>query len=168
MAFCIIPLFMLLFGIFEYGRYMMDRNLLDNAVRAACRLAVAHNTDTALLGPASTTGNCANTTAPLGTVTDVITTLLGGRQQFDFSAGPTITITGVQANTNAAATFLTSPTTNAAASNSGQLGVAGLGPGDSITVSVTATYRFIFPLFIYVPSTVPMNSSVTMLCEGGN
>ena len=76
MAFCIIPLFMLFFGIFEYGRYMMDRNLLDNAVRAACRLAVAHNTDIYLLGPAGGSGHyVANTNT---TVADTVSALLAG------------------------------------------------------------------------------------------
>jgi Flp pilus assembly protein TadG len=165
MAFCIIPLFMLFFGIFEYGRYMMDRNLLDNAVRAGCRLAVAHNTDKYLLGPASSQGGSgvANV-SPTTTVSDTISLLLANRQNSDFSSGPTVTITGVQASTGTAAAYLT----NNAGSSGSQLGISSLGPGDSITVTVQGTFKFIFPSFIYVPSTVPMNSSVTMLCEGGN
>jgi Flp pilus assembly protein TadG len=158
MAFCLIPLLMLFFGIFEYGRFMMDRNLMDNAVRAACRLALAHNTDTNLLGPGP--GYVTGTTT---TVTDTVNTLLGGRQYSDLSAGPTITITGVQASTGTAAVYLS----NNAASSGSTLGISSLTAGDSITISVTATYKFILPIMIYVPSSVPLNSSVTMLCEGG-
>jgi Flp pilus assembly protein TadG len=34
----------LLFGIFEYGRLLMDWNLLNNAAREGCRYALANNT----------------------------------------------------------------------------------------------------------------------------
>jgi len=158
MAFCLFPLLALFFGIFEYGRFMMDRNLMDNAVRAACRLALVYNTDSNLLGPGSPYISGTTTT-----VTDTVNTLLGGRQYSDLTALPVITITGNQASTGTNAVYLSG---NAASSGS-TLGISGLGPGDSITVSVTATYKFILPILIYVPNSVPLNSSVTMLCEGG-
>ncbi len=44
-ALVLIPLMMFLFGIFEYGRLLMDWNLLNNAVREGCRYALANNTD---------------------------------------------------------------------------------------------------------------------------
>jgi hypothetical protein len=46
--------------------------------------------------------------------------------------------------------------------------VNNLAPGDMITVSVSGQYKFmnIIP-FIKMP-TLPINSSVTMVCEGGN
>lgn len=44
-ALVLIPLLMFLFGIFEYGRLLMDWNLLNNAVREGCRYALANNTD---------------------------------------------------------------------------------------------------------------------------
>jgi Flp pilus assembly protein TadG len=159
MAFCLIPLFTLIFGIFEYGRFMMDRNLMDNAVRAGCRMALAHNTDANLLGPGPP---YINGVAPSTTVQDTVTRLLGGRQTIDLVTAPTIanggiTVTGSHYNTATQAwQSVTQATINT------------LGPGDKITVSVTATYKFILPIMIYVPSTVPLNSSVTMLCEGGN
>ncbi len=44
-AFVMIPLTMFIFGIFEYGRLLLDWNLLDNAAREGCRFALANNTD---------------------------------------------------------------------------------------------------------------------------
>ena len=35
----------LVFGIFEYGRLMMDWDLLNNAAREGCRYALANNTN---------------------------------------------------------------------------------------------------------------------------
>jgi Flp pilus assembly protein TadG len=42
-AMVLIPVLMLLFGIFEYGRFLLDRNVLDNAAREGCRYALANN-----------------------------------------------------------------------------------------------------------------------------
>jgi len=39
---------MLLFGVFEYGRLLMDWNLLNNAAREGCRYALANNTSTTI------------------------------------------------------------------------------------------------------------------------
>jgi Flp pilus assembly protein TadG len=36
---------MLLFGIFEYGRFLMDLNVLNNAAREGCRYALVNNTN---------------------------------------------------------------------------------------------------------------------------
>jgi len=37
---------MIVFGVFEYARVLMDWNLLDNAAREGCRYALANNTST--------------------------------------------------------------------------------------------------------------------------
>src|SRR5208337_46372 len=39
---------MLVFGVFEYARLLMDWNLLDNAAREGCRYALANNTSTTI------------------------------------------------------------------------------------------------------------------------
>lgn len=44
-ALVLIPMTMLIFGVFEYGRLLMDWNLLDNAAREGCRYALANNTN---------------------------------------------------------------------------------------------------------------------------
>jgi Flp pilus assembly protein TadG len=47
-AVVMVPLIMFLMGVFEYGRFLMDRNVLNNAVREGCRYALVNNTDTAI------------------------------------------------------------------------------------------------------------------------
>lgn len=39
---------MLVFGVFEYSRLLMDWNLLNNAAREGCRYALANNTSTTI------------------------------------------------------------------------------------------------------------------------
>jgi Flp pilus assembly protein TadG len=43
-----IPLTMFLFGVFEYGRLLMDWNILNNAAREGCRYALVNNTSTTI------------------------------------------------------------------------------------------------------------------------
>jgi len=47
-ALIMIPLMMFIFGIFEYGRFLMDWNLLNNAAREGCRYALVNNTSTSV------------------------------------------------------------------------------------------------------------------------
>lgn len=44
-AFVLVPLIMLLCGIFVYGQLLMDWNLLINASQEGCRFALANNVD---------------------------------------------------------------------------------------------------------------------------
>jgi Flp pilus assembly protein TadG len=44
-AMVFLPLVVLMFGIFEYGRLLMAWNLLNNAAREGCRWALVNNTD---------------------------------------------------------------------------------------------------------------------------
>ncbi len=45
---------MLLFGVFEYSRLLMDWNLLNNAAREGCRYALANNTSTTITASVQT------------------------------------------------------------------------------------------------------------------
>jgi Flp pilus assembly protein TadG len=47
-ALVIIPMVMFLFGVFEFGRLLMDWNLLNNAAREGCRYALVNNTATTI------------------------------------------------------------------------------------------------------------------------
>src|SRR5262249_31238900 len=77
LAFSLLPLLIMMFGIFEFGRFIMDRHLMDNAVRAACRYALANNTQTSpnLLS----NGGAWNTS-----IEGIVNQMLGGRQYSDF------------------------------------------------------------------------------------
>jgi Flp pilus assembly protein TadG len=44
-ALILLPLLLVSCGIFEYGRFLMHYNLLNNAAREGCRFALANNTD---------------------------------------------------------------------------------------------------------------------------
>ena len=80
-ALVLMPLLMFLFGIFEYGRLLMDWNLLDNAAREGCRYALANNQDTTL----STD------------VTSIVTNYMAGRNT-SFS-GFTVSVSGTHQGT---------------------------------------------------------------------
>jgi Flp pilus assembly protein TadG len=43
-----------LMGVFEYGRFLMDWNVLNNATREGCRYALANNTNTSVSSNVST------------------------------------------------------------------------------------------------------------------
>lgn len=45
LALVLLPLFMFLLGTFEYSRYLLTRNLADNAAREGARFAVVHTYD---------------------------------------------------------------------------------------------------------------------------
>jgi Flp pilus assembly protein TadG len=47
-ALVIIPVTMVIFGIFEFGRLLMDRNVLNNAAREGCRYALVNNTSSTI------------------------------------------------------------------------------------------------------------------------
>src|SRR5206468_9278790 len=44
-AMVLLPILMLTFGIFEYGRFLMHLNMYNNAIREGCRYAVVNNTN---------------------------------------------------------------------------------------------------------------------------
>ncbi len=121
---------MIVFGVFEYARLLMDWNLLNNAAREGCRYALANNTSTTI------------TTS----VTSIVNTYMAGETK-DFSNW-TVTVTGTHQGVSTS--------------------VNNLIPGDTITVTVSGTYKFmnIVP-FIHMPTSFVITSAVTMLCEGG-
>ena len=41
-AFILIPVMLIVFGIFQYGRLLMDWNVLNNAAREGCRYALVN------------------------------------------------------------------------------------------------------------------------------
>jgi Flp pilus assembly protein TadG len=47
-ALVVLPVLLFFYGIFEYGRFVMDRNILDNAAREGCRWALVNNQDTSI------------------------------------------------------------------------------------------------------------------------
>lgn len=137
-ALVLIPLMMFLFGMFEYGRLLMDWNLLNNAAWEGCRFALADNQDPTISTDVQT----------------VVMNYLAGRSS-NFT-GLTISVSGVcMSGANAGTTYTGNNVNN-------------LGPGDVITVTVSGSYKFmnIIPL-VSMSSAFPLSSSATMICEGG-
>lgn len=118
---------LILFSIFEYGRYVMVENVLVNAVREGSRYAMVHCQD--------------------ATVQTDIQTVIKQRM-----AGLDAQLSGF--------TVTAYPTNNQAAPLSSTY------PDDPITVKATGTFKALFPLLPYVPSSFTMASSCTMTCEG--
>lgn len=136
-ALVILPLLMLVFGIFEYGRLFMDWNVLNNAAREGCRFALANNQDATISTEVQT----------------IVTNYMAGRNT-SFS-GFTVSVSGVH-------------TVNGTSTNYSGNGVTNLAPGDTITVTVSGSYKLlnIIPL-VSMPNAFSISSSVTMICEGG-
>jgi Flp pilus assembly protein TadG len=126
---------MLVFGVFEYARLLMDWDLLNNAAREGCRYALVHNTDSTI-----------NTD-----VQTIVTNFMGG--QTSSFTNFTVTVSG---------TYESGPQQGVSTQQ-----VNTLAAGDLITVTVSGTYKFmnIIPL-IKMPSSFPITTSVTMVCEG--
>jgi Flp pilus assembly protein TadG len=78
-ALVIIPTVMFMFGTFEYGRLIMDWNVLNNAAREGCRYALVNNTATTI----STD------------VTNTVTTRMG--QEIGSFTSFTVTVSGTHA-----------------------------------------------------------------------
>jgi Flp pilus assembly protein TadG len=142
-ALVMIPLTMLLFGVFEYGRLLMVWNLVNNSSREGCRYALANNT--AFNSSSSPTPLVAFTNA----VTAVVTARMGG-QDTKALTGFTVSVSGTH-------------------NGSSVSDVTTLLPGDMVTVTVTGTYNFmhVIPL-VRMTAPLSISSSVTMVCEGGS
>ena len=143
-AFVMIPTLIFFFGVFEYGRWLMDRQVVNNAAREGCRWALANNTS-------------GTNTAVQATVLSKVNSYMSGRQP-DFLEGSSgsltstsVTCTGTQSSTGNTVTDVTT-----------------LQAGDFIAVKLSLTFKFlnIVPL-VPLPTTVPMNTTCTMLVEGG-
>jgi Flp pilus assembly protein TadG len=130
-AFVMIPLTLLLMGIFVYGQLLMDWNLLINASQTGCRYALANNTSATISSD----------------VQSVVNACLAGKS-----------------------TSLSSVSVSVSGTHQGVVtAINNLSPGDPITVTITANYQFpnVIPL-VRMPSTMPLSSSSTLICEGGN
>jgi Flp pilus assembly protein TadG len=130
-AMVLIPLTVVIFGIFEYGFLLMNWNLLNNSAREGCRYAMVNNTSS--------------------TISTDVQTIVNG-----YMAGETKNFTSFTVTVSG--THLGASTT-----------VNNLVAGDMITVKVSGQYHFlnIIPV-ANLPTTVTLNSSVVMVCEGAS
>lgn len=125
-----------LFGIMEYGRYVLSLQVVTNAAREGCRYAVTHTQPVTLSG--STTGNATSD------VTNMVTNFLVGQQL----SGQTVTVYQSDSQGN-----------NLGAWN-------GATPGQYVCVRVSGNFQITVPKLLYFPSSVSMQASTVMFCEG--
>jgi Flp pilus assembly protein TadG len=128
-AFVMLPTLILLFGIFEYARFLMVLNVFNNAAREGVRYALVNNTATTISAD----------------VTKLVKAKIGN--QTGALTGLTVSVSGTH--------------------NGVSTPVNDLVAGDRITVTVTASYKFlnIIPV-VPMPTTVSLSSAPTMVCEG--
>jgi Flp pilus assembly protein TadG len=134
-----------LFGILEYGRFVMTRQVLENAAREGARFAVVNT-------QAATTAD----------VQDRVDHMLAGQsvQLADyakatsiqvFKADP-ITLQPLDASNSVVATWTSAPFTNAQF-------------GQGIAVRITGTYDPVLPSFLYMGKTIPVQATCLMYSE---
>jgi Flp pilus assembly protein TadG len=132
----VLPVVMLfLLGIMEYGRYLMVRQLFDNAAREGARYAVTHIQPVYLNGV--TYGGATSD------VTNVVTAYL---------AGITIPNQQTQVYMSDSLGNNTGSWTNAQS-------------GNSIAVRITGNFQFIVPTLLSLPSTLPITATAVMDAE---
>lgn len=124
-----------LFGIFEYGRYLMTLHSYNNAAREGVRYALA-NTQ-----PITISGNTSANTDQA--VKDALTKYLAGQQ---------LTAQDIQVYKS-----------DANGNNIGAW--TGAKFGERICVKVTGQYEFAGPMMLLLPSSIPFTSKVVMRSE---
>jgi Flp pilus assembly protein TadG len=132
----VLPIVLLfLFGIFEYGRYFMTMQLLNNAAREGARYAIAH------LQPVT----IGNTT--YGSATSDVTNIVTG-----MTAGVTLN----NQNINVYAS-------DAQGNNLGSWNSATA--GQSVTVEITGNFQFMTAAFLSLPGTISVDIKSAMDAE---
>jgi Flp pilus assembly protein TadG len=133
----VLPLILLfIFGIMEYGRYILCAQVVINAAREGCRYAVTHTQPVTIGG--TTTGNATSD------VTNQVSKFLAGQQLSNQS------VQVYQSDSKG---------TNLGTWN-------GATPGQYVAVQITGTFQITVPNLLAFPGGVPVQSTVVMICEG--
>jgi len=126
----------LLFGILEYGRYLMTLQVLTNAAREGAHYALTHTQPVTIAGV--TSGNATTD------VTNVIDKALGGGI---YLSGQTVQVYASDSLGN-----------NIGSWTSTQI-------GDSVCVRITGNYRVILGGMLFLPNTIPVVAQAVMRSE---
>lgn len=159
-AMVMLPLMLTMFSIFEYGRFVMIRQLLDLATEVGCRYAVVHNQDATVITDVQTQVN--QYMAGMNSTTHFSSALTTTVYQLPSTLwDPTlVTVTSTS--------WTVVPPSNASltSSPSDTASINSIKPGDPIAVRVNGNFKMMFPTLLYVSPTIPMNSMVILTCEG--
>lgn len=126
---------LLLFGILEYGRYLMIQHVVNNAAREGCRYALAHTQPITI--SSTTTGN---------TTTDVT------NKVSSFLAGLSLSSQNVQVYMSDSVGNNTGVWTNTKF-------------GQYICVQITGNFNVITPTLLFMPGTIPVTVRAVMRSE---
>lgn len=126
---------MFLFGILEYGRYVMMLQVLTNAAREGARYALIH-TQPVTIG-AVTSGNAT------GDVTNVVNRALAGQKL----SAQNVSVYASDAQGNNLGAWTTAQA------------------GQSVCVEITGTYPVILANFLQMPLTIPVVARAVMRSE---
>jgi Flp pilus assembly protein TadG len=137
--------FMFLFGILEYGRFLMTQQVLDNAAREGARYAVV-NTDSATTADVQSAvyQKMAGQDAQLANFNSATNIQV-------FKADPA-TLNPLDANNNVVANWTSAPFTNAQF-------------GQGIAVRITGTYTPLLPSFLFMGQSISLNATCLMYSE---
>jgi Flp pilus assembly protein TadG len=135
-----------LFGILEYGRFVMVQQVLQNAAREGARYAVVNTNDATTLDVQNRVDQMlAGQSVQLGSY-DKTTNIQV------FKCDP-VTLSPLDASNNVVATWQQAPFTNAQF-------------GTGIAVRITGTYTPVLPSFIYMGNTISLQATCVMYSEG--
>ncbi len=128
-------LLMFLFGILEYGRYVMTLQAMTNAAREGARYAAAHTNPITIAGV--TYGNATSN------VTAIVTNALAGQQL----SGQSIQVYASDSLGNNTGSWTTTQY------------------GQSVCVRITGNYNVLIPSLLRLPSTIPVVAQAVMRSE---
>lgn len=127
---------LLLFGILEYGRYMMTLQVLTNAAREGAHYALTHTQPVTIAGV--TSGNATTD------VTNIINKALGGGV---YLSGQTVQIYASDSVGNNIGSWTATQV------------------GESVCVRITGNYPVILGGMLFLPSTLPVVAQAVMRSE---
>jgi Flp pilus assembly protein TadG len=126
---------MFLFGVLEYGRYVMMLQLLTNAAREGARYAMIHPQPVTISGV-----TYSNTTTD---VMNVVNKALAGHKL----SGQTVSVYAADSVGNSTGAWTSA------------------GNGDSVCVQITGNYVPIIPSLLQMPTSIPVTAKAVMRSE---
>jgi len=126
---------MFLFGIFEYGRYIMTLQIMTNAAREGCHYALTHTQPITIAG--TTYGNATSD------VTNLVNKALAGQSLVGQN-------TQVYASDSLGNNIGSWTSTQA---------------GESVCVRITGNYRVLMGGMLFLPTDIPVTTQVVMRSE---
>jgi Flp pilus assembly protein TadG len=137
-AFVLLLCILFIMGVFEYGRFLMVKQMVDNAAREAVRVATIDTNSGNLAGIQST----------------AINYLVG--QPLLNTSGKALSASDIQV-------YLANPATGNPATPSSTWTNAQF--GNTLAVRITAVYKPMLPTFGFLPTSITLTSTVMMQCE---